>query len=233
MLPSGIAVLRGRICLLGEIAVVRQSPDKLNAHLSAVACIEEPGYYYGNWPIAPNSDKFVSGSFGGCCDLCTIRATCVAFTYWPINGAGKVDCVLFQTLVNNELFPNAAAISSQSACLWRPRHLLTIIHRTSSALMAPPVADQSRIPLTPLPSPPPPSPPPRSPPPPLQSPPPPKASPPPPPPGVHLHSRLTDQIHLQCDWTLDSVMPCVFVRLTLIINNPIAPNAPCRGVLVP
>jgi hypothetical protein len=101
---------------LGEIAVLRQSPDKLNTHLSAVACIEEPGYYYGNWPIAPNSDKFVSGSFGGCCDLCTIRATCVAFTYWPINGAGKVDCVLFQTLVNNELFPNAAAISSQSAC---------------------------------------------------------------------------------------------------------------------
>ena len=59
----------------------------------------------------------MAGSFGVCCDACTVRAACVAFTYWPVVGAGAADCTLFTSVENNKLFANEDAVSFRSARL--------------------------------------------------------------------------------------------------------------------
>ena len=78
-----------------------------------MACVPNPGYYYGNWPVAPISDQYVAVSFGACCALCTNRTDCISFTYWPIFAPGKPDCTLFTNIVN-QLVPSAAAQSYTS-----------------------------------------------------------------------------------------------------------------------
>ena len=96
---------------------MRPDPGHCRPSACAAACVPLPGYYYGNWPVAPTSDRIVAGSFGVCCDACTVRAACVAFTYWPVVGAGAADCTIFTSVENDKLFANADAVSFRSARL--------------------------------------------------------------------------------------------------------------------